>query len=535
MTRLAVPVLGLQSCAVTVIIDTMVPVPQPMAMQQPAVKSTRPTSRRLTQRTRNCCSIRSRRRAHFCLVVACQLAASALSPEAMALSTTASSISATSSRSGRRILPTRVVKIPECQWRQSAAHHSSRIRDLLAPGLTGVNHPMNSGRRRQLRRSKSRSSPSSATPAWTALDPKNPVYNFLIEYYGLKGAKGPRRLGRWSPDFSVLTYNSEQLASSGLSSELRCISTVGGSNIAGPRGGILLEGAIEDDFLGTLHLKGAIPLEDGEGVVYSPSLFYNRYADQGLNDKSIDEQEQRKAKMKAAAPFLWYRSILSNTLNSEPIFHCHGLHEWAMQYHPEGGDPPPSGKYQSHMPLRVSREIINATVERRGIHCTHVDALRFFAPAAAPLNHHGAQLERMDQLRLEQRGCVHAHMDLLKISTRLQPFVDASIVADTLETALIARRLDVEASPYDVKTTYGLDVVAVETPEGREEYRRRQKKLTKRAERVRMRLLSAYDIFLELAFDDDILTGADRNPAPERFARAEPGGAPWRKNLIAEY
>ena len=42
---------------------------------------------------------------------------------------------------------------------------------------------------------------------WTALDPVNPIYNFLIEYYGIKGAKGARRLGRWAPDPSLLLGN----------------------------------------------------------------------------------------------------------------------------------------------------------------------------------------------------------------------------------------------------------------------------------------------------------------------------------------
>ena len=180
----------------------------------------------------------------------------------------------------------------------------------------------------------------------------------------------------------------------------------------------------------------------------------------------------------------------------------------------------------------MSREIINSTVERKGIHCTHVDALRFFAPAAGPLNPHGAQLERTDQLRLEQKGCVHASMDLLKMSLRLAPFVDSSLVADTLDMALSARRLDIEASPYDVKSSYGLGVVPVETAEGREEYRRRQKELMHIAEPLRKRLNDAYDNFLVLAFEEEILSGANRNPAPERFAKAEPGSKPWRKNLI---
>jgi len=203
----------------------------------------------------------------------------------------------------------------------------------------------------------------------------------------------------------------------------------------------------------------------------------------------------------------------------------------------------------------VSREVINETVERKGIQCTHVDALRFFAPAAGPLNHHGASLERMDQLRLEQKGCVHAHMDLLKIGLKLQGFIDSELMVDILEIALAARKLDVEASPYDA-TEYGAGIVPIETNDGRKMYRDRQIGLMQRAEPVRQRLLDAYEVFMKMAFDETLLMGSDEfvgggkrasadsnmttksnngdGPyvAPERLARAEPGGLPWRKNLI---
>ena len=111
-----------------------------------------------------------------------------------------------------------------------------------------------------------------------------------------------------------------------------------------------------------------------------------------------------------------------------------------MQYHPKNAPPPPSAKYQGQheLNLRVDRKTINETVERRGISCTHVDALRFFAPAAGPLNHHGSSLERMDQLRLEQPACVHAHMDLLKIALRIQPFCDAGLLRKILRLAMDA-------------------------------------------------------------------------------------------------
>ena len=449
----------------------------------------------------------------------------------------------------------RVVILSENTWRHAASRHAERMRDLLGPGLTPPDHPLNAGARRQNQRRK--------RDGWTALDPAHPVYNFLIEYYGLKGAKGPRRLARWSPDPALLLQDDDdpdgspnKAADGGeddgpdISPEVRSAVLEASDNL----GGILLSNATLDDLGHTLHLRGGVPvpigsMEDGKlhGILYNPAVFYH-----GQFGKPIEEQQQQRKEgnthrdeqlLKTAAPFQWYRSILTTTLRSDPILHCYGLHEWAMQYHPEGAEIPPSAKYQSTLPLRVSRQVINDTVERKGIRCTHVDALRFFAPAAGPLNHHGATLERMDQLRLEQKGCVHAHMDLLKIGLKLSSFVNSDLMCDILETAIEARRLDVEASPYDA-TGYGCDVVAIETSEGRRTYRDRQIALMERAEPVRRRLLRAYDGFLSLAFGEEGRGGYDSNPvgmhrqsqdgyaAPERFARAEPGGEPWRRNLI---
>lgn len=116
-----------------------------------------------------------------------------------------------------------------------------------------------------------------------------------------------------------------------------------------------------------------------------------------------------------------------------------------------------------------------------------------------------------------------------------------------------------EASPYDA-TEYGAGIVPIETNEGRKVYRERQIGLMQRAESVRQRLLVAYEVFMKIAFDESLLLGSDefvggrgkRTPsvvddnvvmsksnngdgpyvAPERLAMAEPGGLPWRKNLI---
>jgi hypothetical protein len=414
-----------------------------------------------------------------------------------------------------------IVRIPQQIWRQAADQHQRRIRELLQPGLTPWEHVLNTGKRRN--------NPNPDLEDWTSLDPKHPVYNFLVEYYGLKGSKGPKRLARWSPSPGLLLQEENtQISSMEQFEEASYAYAYAGEQQQPPETGVddvddrgvLLEGANEDDFASILQLRGATFLEDQGGVLYNPSQFFGKY-----------DLSRREANVKQASPYLWYRSILTSTLQAEPILHCHGLHEWAMQYYPEGSPPPPSGKYQSHMSLRVSREVINQAVERRGVSCTHIDALRFFAPAAGPLNHHGSSLERTDQLRLEQPACVHAHMDLLKIALKLRPFCDALLIQRVLEVALESRRLDVAASPYDV-TDYGVDVIPIETKKGRAEYRAQQTELMAKAEPIRRDLLRAYETVLALGFHESTVETADRNPQPERFAKAEPGGLPWRQNLI---
>jgi hypothetical protein len=136
-------------------------------------------------------------------------------------------------------------------------------------------------------------------------------------------------------------------------------------------------------------------------------------------------------------------------------------------------------------------------------------------------------------LRLEQPACVHAHMDLLKLALKLEPFCDAALLQRVLHVALQARSLDVAASPYNA-TMYGVGIVPIESEEGRLEYRTRQADLMHQAEPVRQELLTAYNDFLSAAFAPDILHQAQAAPSRERFARAEPGGLPWRRNLVDE-
>lgn len=113
--------------------------------------------------------------------------------------------------------------------------------------------------------------------------------------------------------------------------------------------------------------------------------------------------------------------------------------------------------------------------------------LPIFTPPARSLNL--TVLERTDQVNVEQAGCVHATMDLYKWAWKMGPLVPGELFLDTLELAVDARILDMEASPYDCREL-GFSVVAIETPEGKAEYVRRQRDLADRAKPMRSRLVA---------------------------------------------
>lgn len=229
----------------------------------------------------------------------------------------------------------------------------------------------------------------------------------------------------------------------------------------------------------------------------------------------------------------WSRtaSLLRATAHRPPNLHCYGLHEWAMLYRPEGYPPPP--KFQQGLPLRVSQDELNRTVDSLQPRCTHYDAFRFFAPAAVPLNAHQPQPSRRNVADLTQPGCVHASMDLLRQALALYPHLPSEIVHDTLELAIDARLLDIRASPYDLRAApqsarrrFDLSPVRVEAPGGRREFQAMQADLARRAAPLRLRLLACYDEALRL------LDAAETAPAVvteaatlsgSREAAAEPG------------
>ena len=98
-------------------------------------------------------------------------------------------------------------------------------------------------------------------------------------------------------------------------------------------------------------------------------------------------------------------ALLTATGSRPAVRGCFGLHEWAMLY--RDADP------RHDLPLRLGRTGTDEVVESHDLVCTHVDAFRFFTPAAASRN--SLQLIRSDQRAREQPGCLHANMDLYKL------------------------------------------------------------------------------------------------------------------------
>jgi hypothetical protein len=161
---------------------------------------------------------------------------------------------------------------------------------------------------------------------------------------------------------------------------------------------------------------------------------------------------------------------------------CFGLHEWAMVYR-EGAD-----EHRHPLPLRLGSTGTDEVVESHRIRCTHIDAYRFFTPDAVALN--TVRPTRASQVAMEQPGCLHAGMDVYKWATKLGPIVPGELLLDCFELARDIRTLDMRASPYDV-TSYDLDPVAIETPEGKSAYAAAQRGFAERGNALRARLLGA--------------------------------------------
>jgi hypothetical protein len=147
----------------------------------------------------------------------------------------------------------------------------------------------------------------------------------------------------------------------------------------------------------------------------------------------------------------------------------------------------------SQVPLRLPADEINGIVERSDLRCTHFDAFRFFTPDAVPLNKN--KLSREGTTEFDQRACIHVTMDLYRFAHKIAPWCSSELIADTFLLAADARRIDMRASPYDLRNE-GFEPIMIETTEGREEYIREQRRLADLAVPLRTRLISVYELLI---------------------------------------
>ncbi|MFT4042436.1 MAG: 3-methyladenine DNA glycosylase [Gordonia sp. (in: high G+C Gram-positive bacteria)] len=164
------------------------------------------------------------------------------------------------------------------------------------------------------------------------------------------------------------------------------------------------------------------------------------------------------------------RSALQTTVElltataSRPVrLGCFGLHEWAMVYRTD--------RPRHSVPLRLGAAGTDAIVESMPLRCTHYDAFRFFTDAARPRNER--ELTGAGRISQEQPGCLHATMDLYRVCLTLSPLLPSELTLRAFELALVARELDMRASPYDLRD-FGYAPVAIETAAGRADYIREQ-------------------------------------------------------------
>ena len=178
----------------------------------------------------------------------------------------------------------------------------------------------------------------------------------------------------------------------------------------------------------------------------------------------------------------WILNLLRSTAERPPQFACSGLHEWAMVYRQT-----PDGVRHNQWPLRFPPDELARIVEAQPVRCSHFDAFRFFTAPARPLNK--LQPERTTTAQFEQRGCLHANMDLYKWAFKLTPFTPSELTADCFALARDIREIDMRASPYDFRAL-GYAPIAIETPEGRAEYEIHQRAFAERSEPLRARLIA---------------------------------------------
>ncbi|GAB3271866.1 3-methyladenine DNA glycosylase [Arthrobacter pigmenti] len=190
-----------------------------------------------------------------------------------------------------------------------------------------------------------------------------------------------------------------------------------------------------------------------------------------------------------AAAIDFSRIILGRTGKRSPHFGCFGLHEWAMVYRLE-----PDDVRHEYLPLRLGSTATDQVVEQSKIKCSHIDAFRFFTDEAAPRNE--LQPTRQTQRDLEQPGCLHANMDLYKWAYKLSPAIPSELLMDCFELSWRIRRMDMQASPYDL-SEWGYEPIRIETTAGKAEYVAAQRGFSEEAQILRASLFKVVEELAE--------------------------------------
>ncbi|WP_127131344.1 3-methyladenine DNA glycosylase [Georgenia sp. SYP-B2076] len=261
---------------------------------------------------------------------------------------------------------------------------------------------------------------------------KDPVEDFLFDYYSLR----PAQLRRWHPGAGV--------------------ALAAAPSDGGGRGGAAEDVQVEDRAAWRWHHE--VDVAGVRAVTLDTVAFM---ADRGDGVR-------------------WIHGLLQRTASRTPHLGCLGLHEWAMVYRQEAHRHP--------LPLRLGQAGTDAVVEAHPIRCSHFDAFRFFTTPARPLNR--LRPSRGTQQAMEQPGCLHANMDLLRHALKLGPACPGALLLDCFVLARDIRVLDMRASPYDL-SALGRAPVRIETGAGRAEYIAAQRGFSERAEPLRERLLAA--------------------------------------------
>lgn len=231
-------------------------------------------------------------------------------------------------------------------------------------------------------------------------------------------------------------------------------------------------------------------------------------SDEFTVEKGLAYLDPAKLSPKRRASVRWILELLERSAERKPHFGCFGMHEWAMVYK--------AGKIRhQQIPLRLSSEEIDRFVESRPLLCTHYDAFRFFTDPAQPMNRH--LLSRSRFTEMEQSGCIHTNMDLYKWAFKLSPWIEGELIADTFLNAVAARKIDMQASPYDARA-FGLEPIRIETEEGRKEYLKRQMEIHDRSTPLRQRLIESCHAILRFT-SSPVQAVSSKKSEPEHLHR----------------